>query len=104
MLPKSGAFFFHSIRFQENEVRSFKHTCIPAKAVIFSSANLRPMKLNLTVSGKLIDSIPVAAYLASDDSYLKALQRLLIIRHRKKLQMSNNKPAFVLERPVENYC
>ena len=61
------------------------------------------MKLNLTVSGKLIDSIPVAAYLASDDSYLKALQRLLINRHRKRLQMSNNKPSFVLERPVENY-
>lgn len=57
------------------------------------------MKLNLTVNGKLLSSVPVDEKLAQNEYYLKAFRRLLLMRHRKELMEQNRQPFFSLELP-----
>ena len=64
------------------------------------------MKLQLTVNGKVLSSVPVDENLAGNEAYLKAVRRLLLMRHRKELQQ-DNQPHFLLEaaKPKnKNYC
>jgi hypothetical protein len=60
------------------------------------------MKLNLTVNGKLISSVPVDASLIENENYLKAFRRLLMLRHRKLLMNLSSEPVFYLEVPTPN--
>jgi hypothetical protein len=55
------------------------------------------MKLNLTVNGKLLSSVPVDETQAKNEYYLKAFRRLLLMRHRKELLEKNRQPFFYLE-------
>ncbi|HEV7333500.1 MAG TPA: hypothetical protein VGN63_20870 [Flavisolibacter sp.] len=58
------------------------------------------MKLNLTVNGKLLSSVPLDESLATNEYYLKAFRRLLLMRHRKDLLKGNRQPNFYLEVPA----
>lgn len=58
------------------------------------------MKLNLTVNGKILSSVPVDENLASNEYYLKAFRRLLLMRHRKELLGQNTVANFSLEIPL----
>lgn len=58
------------------------------------------MKLNLTVNGKLLSSVPLDEKLAHNEYYLKAFRRLLLMRHRKELLALNADAAFSLEIPA----
>jgi hypothetical protein len=60
------------------------------------------MKLNLSVEGRILSSIPVDATKVESEYYLKAFRRLLTIRHHKTLAALNKKPVFFLEQPVES--
>jgi hypothetical protein len=68
---------------------------------IFGAVNLYPMKLNLTVEGRILASIPVDATQAANEYYLKAFQRLLVLRHQKAINRLQKKPTFFLETPAE---
>jgi hypothetical protein len=61
---------------------------------------LYPMKLNLSVEGRVLASIPVDASKAGDEYYLKAFRRLLVIRYHKDIARLNKVPIFFLELPV----
>lgn len=62
------------------------------------------MKLNLSVEGQILASVPVEAANAQNEYYLKAFRRLLTIRHRKKLAILAKEPFFFLENDAEkNY-
>lgn len=58
------------------------------------------MKLNLTINGKIISSVPVDASLIENENYLKAFRRLLMLRHRKMLMNLSAEPVFCLEIPT----
>lgn len=59
------------------------------------------MKLNLSVEGRILASIPVEATKAHNEYYLKAFRRLLTIRHHQKLAVLNKEPIFFLEAGAE---
>jgi hypothetical protein len=59
------------------------------------------MKLNLSVDGCILASIPIEAFSHQNDYYLKAFRRLLVIRHQQKLSSLNKEPVFFIEYPVE---
>ncbi|MDQ3279475.1 MAG: hypothetical protein M3Q06_14195 [Bacteroidota bacterium] len=64
------------------------------------------MKLQLTVNGKILSSFPVNETMAGNDAYLKAIRRLLLLRHQKELQQ-HDQPNFILERQTVRstvYC
>jgi hypothetical protein len=71
--------------------------CILKTLNLSCKTNSASMKLNLTVNGKLLSSVPVDEKLAKNDYYLKAFRRLLLMRHRKELQAQNRQPLFYLE-------
>lgn len=75
-------------------------TCFAARPFLFCADNHDPMKLNLTISGKIVASTPVAPFLATDNNYLKALRRLLVLRHGKALKSVSTVPNFFLEHPI----
>lgn len=58
------------------------------------------MKLNLTVSGKILASTSIDPNLITDVEYLKAVRRLLMLRYQKKLLNCHQAPAFSVEQPV----
>ena len=60
------------------------------------------MKLKLTVNGKILSSVPVDEKLASNEYYLKAFRRLLLMRHRKELSGQNTVANFSLEIPLNS--
>lgn len=55
------------------------------------------MKLNLTVSGKVLDSINIPPAHANDEYYLKAFRRLLILRHHEKVLAQRQNLSFFIE-------
>lgn len=59
------------------------------------------MKLNLSVEGRILASIPVEEAKAHNEYYLKAFRRLLTIRHHQKLVILNKEPVFILEAGAE---
>jgi hypothetical protein len=59
------------------------------------------MKLNLTVEGRVLASVPVDPSSASNDYYLKALRRLLLLRNGSSLGKLGSEPSFCLDHTVE---
>ena len=57
------------------------------------------MKLNLTVEGRILASIPLTASAIKDEYYLKAFRRLLTLRHQQKLAQLHKQAAFEVELP-----
>lgn len=55
------------------------------------------MKLNLTVSGKVLDSVNVHPSQINDEYYLKAFRRLLILRHSQKVSAQPQNLSFFVE-------
>ena len=58
------------------------------------------MKLNLALAGKVLASVAVDPARCSDDYYLKAFRRMLIIRYHRKLKSASSSPQFVMEQTV----
>ena len=61
------------------------------------------MKLNLTVSGKVLDSVNIPPAHVNDEYYLKAFRRLLILRHHQKISAQRQNLSFFIEQePQKN--
>ena len=77
------------------------HTCcIPKTLNLSCGGNSESMKLNLAVNGKLLSSVPLDEKLATNEYYVKAFRRLLLMRHRKDLLQGNKQANFYLEVPA----
>ncbi len=59
------------------------------------------MKLNLTVDGRILASIPIEAFSHENDYYLKAFRRLMVIRHQQILSSLNQEQVFLLNHTAE---
>lgn len=55
------------------------------------------MKLNLSLSGKILSSVAIDPQNKNNDYYLKAFRRMLILRHRQSLAADQQPPVFCVE-------
>jgi ABC-type transporter MlaC component len=62
------------------------------------------MKLKLTVEGKVLASVPLDATRASNEYYLKAFRRLLIIRYQNVLTAMQKEPVFCVEPVMDKHA
>ena len=59
------------------------------------------MKLTLAIEGKILASIPIEPCKEQNDDYLKALRRLLLLRHQQKIKALKKEPIFSFDHTDE---